>query len=252
MRTADQRSIPPAYRFVVSILRPLLRIATRRDWRGMQNIPAEGGFVACPNHLSHIDVLTFGHFMYDSGRPVYFLGKDSIFRAPVVGPIVRKAGQIPVYRGTSQAANAYRAALVAVRSGKPVGVYPEGSLTRDPGIWPMRGKSGAARIALETRCPVIPVAMWGPQELLAPYSKFVKLFPRKTMRISAGKPVDLSDLYDAPDRHAAITEATARIMAALTAELEGLRGERAPIQRWDPAAHGQSEFGRPDHLPHAS
>ena len=252
MRTADQRSLPLAYRFVVSVVRPLLRLLTKQDWRGMENIPATGGFVAVPNHLSHIDPLTFGHFMYDSGRPVYFLGKESVFRVPVIGWIVTKAQQIPVYRGTSQASDAYRAAVAAVRAGRPVGVYPEGSLTRDPDIWPMRGKTGAARIALETRSPVIPVAMWGPQELLAPYAKLPKLLPRKTMRITAGAPVDLTDLYDVPDQRAAVAEATRRIMAALTSQLETIRGEVAPVERYDPAHHGQSEFGHPKDLPKAS
>ena len=58
-------------------------------------------------------------------------------------------------------------------------VYPEGTITRDPDLWPMTGKSGAARIALETGCPVIPVGQWGAQELLAPYAKKPDLFPRK-------------------------------------------------------------------------
>ena len=244
MRTADQRQLPLAYRFVVGVLRPLLQVLTKRQWSGMSNIPAKGGFVVCPNHLSHIDVLALGHFMYDSGRPVYLLGKESIFRVPVVGWIVAKAGQIPVYRGTARASDAYREAVAAVRAGLPIGVYPEGSLTRDPDIWPMRGKTGAARIALETRAPVIPVAMWGPQELLVAYSKIPRLWPRKTMRISAGAPVDLSDLYDAPDPRAAVAEATSRIMAALTQELADIRGEVAPARRYDPAEHGESEYGK--------
>ena len=57
----------------------------------------------------------------------------------------------------------YDAAVAAVRKGECVVVYPEGTLTRDPAQWPMTGKSGAARIALETGCPVIPVGQWGPQ-----------------------------------------------------------------------------------------
>lgn len=245
-RTLDQRRLPGAYRFVVRVLRPVLQVLTKRDWRGVANIPAEGGFVVCPNHLSHIDVLTLGHFMYDAGRPVYFLGKESVFRVPIVGWIVTKAGQIPVHRGTHRAADAYRSAVAAVRAGKAVGVYPEGTLTRDPDLWPMRGKTGAARIALETRCPVIPVAMWGPNELLAPYTKLPKLLPRKTMGVIAQPPVDLSDLYYAPDHRAAVAEATRRIMASLTNGVEQLRGQVAPVERYDPAHYGESEFGHPD------
>jgi len=246
IRTPDQRRLPGAYRFVVRVLRPVLQVLTKRDWRGVANIPAEGGFVVCPNHLSHIDVLILGHFMYDAGRPVYFLGKESVFRVPVVGWIVTRAGQIPVHRGTHRVADADRAAVAAVRAGKAVGVYPEGTLTRDPDLWQMRGKTGAARIALETRCPVIPVAMWGPNELLAPYTKLPKLLPRKTMGVIAQPPVDLSDLYDAPDRRAAVAEATRRIMASLTNGVEQLRGQVAPVERYDPAHYGESEFGHPD------
>lgn len=58
--------------------------------------------------------------------------------------------------------------MEGIGQGELIGIYPEGTLTRDPNLWPMTGKTGAARIALTTGCPVIPVAQWGPQELLAP------------------------------------------------------------------------------------
>ena len=56
-------------------------------------------------------------------------------------------------------------------------IYPEGTLTRDPDLWPMTGKSGAARIALATGCPVIPVGQWGAQEILPPYAKKPRPLP---------------------------------------------------------------------------
>ena len=104
---------------------------------------------------------------------------------------MRAAGQIPVERASSTAVGAYDAAVAAVRAGECIVVYPEGTITRDPDLWPMVGKSGAARIALETGCPVIPVGQWGAQELLAPYAKKPDLFPRKTIHIVVGDPVDL-------------------------------------------------------------
>ena len=79
---------------------------------------------------------------------------------------MRHAGQIPVYRETGRAADAYRAAVAAVRGGEGVAVYPEGTLTRDPDLWPMVGKTGVARLALDDAGPVIPVAQWGAQDLL--------------------------------------------------------------------------------------
>jgi 1-acyl-sn-glycerol-3-phosphate acyltransferase len=235
--------LPFAYRFVVGLVRPLLMVLTRRDWRGAENLPRTGGFVAAPNHLSYVDPLIFGHFMVDHGRAPFFLGKESVFRVPVVGAILRAADQIPVYRNTGQAADAFRAAVGAIEEGKCVGVYPEGTLTRDPDLWPMVGKTGAARIALTTRCPVIPVAQWGPQAILAPYSKRVRLLPRKTMHVSAGRPVDLSDLYDVPMTGAVLREATDRIMTALAAQLAELRGGQPPAERFDSRKHGLPETG---------
>jgi 1-acyl-sn-glycerol-3-phosphate acyltransferase len=239
------RALPFAYRFTVAILRPLLMVLTKRDWRGMEHLPATGGFVATPNHLSYFDPLSFAHFLVDNDHPPFFLGKEGVFRVPVVGAILRGAEQIPVYRNTGHAADAFRAAVAAVESGKCVGVYPEGTLTRDPDLWPMVGKTGAARIALATKCPVIPVAQWGPQEVLAPYSKRPRLWPRKTMHFRAGPPVELSDLYDQPVTGALLREATGRIMAAITAELETIRGERAPTERFDSRKHGLPDTGNP-------
>ena len=71
-------------------------------------------------------------------------------------------------------------------------VYPEGTASRDPGLWPMVGKTGAARLALTTGAPVIPIAHWGAQDILPYGSKKLRLFPRKTVRMAAGPPVDLS------------------------------------------------------------
>ena len=90
--------------------------------------------------------------------------------------------------------------MAAVQAGKCVVVYPEGTITRDPDLWPMVGKSGAARIALATGAPVVPIGQWGAQQLLAPYAKRPDLFPRKLITMKVGDPVDLSDLPRRPVR----------------------------------------------------
>lgn len=241
-----KRRLPAAYKFVALLLHRLLRIATKRDWHGMEHLPDEGGCVVAPDHLSYVDPFVSALYLYDNGRPPFYLGKEAVFRIPVFGRLLKGAGQIPVYRGSGLAANAYRAAVAAIGAGKTVVVYPEGTLTRDPSQWPMTGKTGAARIALETRCPVIPLAQWGPQEVLGTYQKKVHLLPRKTMHVLAGPPVELADLYGKPIDAALLREATTRIMDALTAQLEILRGETAPAERFDPRAKGVSEFGHPD------
>lgn len=218
---------------------------TRRSWSGAEHLPRDRGFVAVSNHISHIDPFVLAHFLNDEGIVPHFLGKVEVFRIPVVGAILRGAGQIPVYRETGQASHAYRAAVQAVREGTCVGIYPEGTVTREPNLWPMRGKTGAARIALETGCPVIPVAQWGAQEILGPYSHRPSVLPRHTMQVSAGEPVDLADLRGGPVTAEVLAEATERIMVALTRQLETLRGETAPPGRYDPREHGITVTGRP-------
>ena len=242
----------PAYRFAAGIIRPTLQAVTKRDWTGHEHIPKTGGFLLCPNHNSYVDVFAVAHFAYDSGRAPYFLGKESVFRIPVAGKIVGAAGMIPVFRESGQAAEAFKAAVQAIEDGKQIVIYPEGTLTRDPDLWPMTGKTGAARIALQTKCPVIPLAQWGPHEIIGRYDKKVRLFPRKTMHLRAGPPVDLSDLYDVPLTSAVLREATDRIMDAITRELEVLRGDTAPAERFDSRTKGVPRIGKYDPGSHAS
>jgi len=135
--------------------------------------------------------------------------------------------------------------VAAVRAGECVVVYPEGTITRDPGGWPMTGKTGAARIALETACPVIPIGQWGAQALLAPYAKRPDLFPRKTVTMKVGDPVDLSDLVGQEHTPVVVAQATDRIMAAVTALVAEVRGELAPAERFDPRAAGVAAIGNP-------
>jgi 1-acyl-sn-glycerol-3-phosphate acyltransferase len=172
-----------------------------------------------------------------------------VFKVPVVGWILRSAGQIPVYRQSQDAARAFSAAVAAVESGRCVIVYPEGTITRQPAGWPMVGKTGAARIALSTGCPLVPVAQWGPQELLRPYDWRLRLLPRKLMQIRAGEPVDLSDLADDPITPDLLKQATERVMTAITRLLEDIRGEAAPATRFDPLVEGVTRTGRPGVVP---
>jgi 1-acyl-sn-glycerol-3-phosphate acyltransferase len=223
-----------AYRFVRGVLLLPMSALTRRDWRGQEHIPREGGVVVATNHLSHVDPFTFGHFIDDAGRAPKFLAKSELFEAPVVGSIVRAAGQIPVYRETGDAVDAFRAAVAAVRAGDCVAIYPDGTLTRDPDLWPMIGKTGAARLSLVTGCPLVPVAQWGPQAILAPYHRIPRLFPRPLVHVWAGPPVELDDLRGQEPTRQVLREATDRLVGAIVGMLEQMRGRTAPDGRFDP------------------
>lgn len=241
----SRRKVGFWFRVVVILLKPPLMVLTKRDWRGAEMIPSSGGCVLVANHISHFDPLAFAHFVYDNGRIPRFLAKAEVFTVPVIGRIIAKVGQIPVYRRSYDASHAYRAAVEAVRRGECVIIYPEGTITRDPGLWPMTGRTGAARVALTTGVPVIPVAQWGPQEILAPYAKRFRFFPRKTMRMQAGPPVDLSEFAGRPLSTAVLRDATEKIMAAITEQLEKIRGEQGPAVRFDARSAGLPETGDP-------
>jgi 1-acyl-sn-glycerol-3-phosphate acyltransferase len=232
-------------RLVIGLLLPVVAAVTRREWSGQENIPQTGGVVLCTNHVSHVDPFTFAHFVWRSGRAPRFLAKEELFRVPLVGRIIRAAGQIPVQRESAAAQDAFRAAVAALRAGEAVCVYPEATLTRDPELWPMKGKTGAARLALETGAPVVPIAQWGPQNLLAPYARRPRLFPRAIVHVVAGPPVDLCDLRGRPVSADVLHLATERILDAITALLAEVRGESAPAERVDPAAGGAQRFGNP-------
>ena len=226
-----------AFSIAVGIVKPVLLATTTHDWRGAERIPATGGCVLALNHISHVDPLTAAHVVYDHGRLPRYLAKSGLFKNPLLSRFLVALGQIPVQR-EGQGAVAYAAAVAAVEAGECVVVYPEGTITRDPDLWPMTGKTGAARIALETGCPVLPVGQWGAQQLLPPYSSRPRLFPRSHVVMSVGEPVDLDDLRGQPMTADVVRRASERILAAITAQLEEIRGERAPEQRYDMRVSG--------------
>ena len=92
--------------------------------------------------------------------------------------------------------------------------------------------------------PLIPMAHWGVQQIMPRYSKKVSLFPRKSVEAIIGDPVDLTPWRGRPITHELLVEATEAVMVEITRLLEQLRGETAPLERWDPSAHGQTETGR--------
>lgn len=231
------RRLGPYFRFAAMVLKPPMTVLTKRDWHGQQwlrqDYPPNDGIVVVSNHISWFDPIALCHILWNNGRPPRFLAKEKLFHVPGVGQIVTGAGQIPVLRETDNAAESVKAAVDAVHDGEAVIVYPEGTITRDPDLWPMTGKTGAARIALLADVPVIPIAQWGAQEVMGPYAKEFNVFPPKTMQMRVGPPVDLDEFRGKSLDSDVLVPATERIMGAITELLEEIRGEKAPAQRLD-------------------
>src|SRR5580700_11246847 len=228
------RSYSPTWRLIsVIVLRPLLTLLIRNKWSGQENIPRKGGVILAPNHLSYVDWGTDALFFQANGRYPTFLIKDGAFKLKGIGPFLYKAGQLPVHRGRADAALVLKQAEQALAEGAAVIFYPEGTATRDPGLWPMVAKTGVARVALATGAPVIPVARWGTQDVLPYGSKKPKLWPRQTVRTVAGKPVDLSEWTGKQTSARALRAATDAIMADVTGLVASLRGEEPPAIPFD-------------------
>ncbi|MDR1119176.1 MAG: 1-acyl-sn-glycerol-3-phosphate acyltransferase, partial [Bifidobacteriaceae bacterium] len=98
--------VPFAYKVVIAILAPLSFLITRRTWRGRENLPQTGGYVAAANHISNLDFLAVVHMLSWWARPPQALAKESLFKIPVIGAAMRGMGMIPVRRGTASAASA--------------------------------------------------------------------------------------------------------------------------------------------------
>lgn len=235
----------PGYRIAVILLKPLLVLFTKRDWRGFDQLKSiDGGIVIATNHTSWFDPLPVAHALYANDRPPRFLGKEEVFRVPIVGWVISNAGQIRVYRESSEAMAAFRDAVKAVEHGECVVVYPEGTITKDPQLWPMEGKTGAVRIALASGRPLFPMVQWGPQAVMRPYKKELRLIPRKTMHIWLGEPIDLTPYRDVEWTPELLHEATEKLMHVL-AQMQGqIRGEIPPATLYSPsqvAGNGDSK-----------
>jgi len=225
---------------------PLVGLIARIEIIDGHKLPREGPYVLAPSHSTEFDPLIVAVAVWRLGRAPRFMVKESLFKVPVLGWALRATGMVPVARSSS--ATAARETIAGseqlVTHGSGVIVYPEGTLTRDPDLWPMRGKTGAARLALAGGIPLIPMAHWGAQEILPRYGK-LSLWPlRRHVRVIVGDPVDLTDFAAAPTQPASLIAATDRLMNDIAGLQSQLRGVPAPPTRWNPAEHGQKETGR--------
>jgi 1-acyl-sn-glycerol-3-phosphate acyltransferase len=233
-----------AFAVLADICRPVMNVLMAKQWLGLENLPKGQGMIVCPNHCTEIDPVVVGHMLYNQKVMPHFLAKAGLYKVPVVGAALRAAKQVPVERSGAGAGRSLEVAQEVIDDGGAVVIYPEGTLTRDPDLWLMKGHTGAARLALKTGAPVIPVAHWGAQEVFPRYAKRFHIFPRKTARVLVGPPVDLSRFSGQTLDRTTLQAATEAILDDITVLLAQLRGEQPPAQRWDPAAHQQTSHGR--------
>ncbi|MFC4856493.1 lysophospholipid acyltransferase family protein [Actinophytocola glycyrrhizae] len=213
---------------------------------GAENIRRSGGILLVMNHISHLDPPMDAVFVHRNGRVPRFLAKASLFRVPVFKRMISGAGSIPVYRESASAGDSLVAAREALDNGKLIVIYPEGTITKDPDGWPMRSRTGVARLAvhcLENDVPVITAARWGTRDILHSYTKKFRPFPRKKVTFDVSEPVDLSRFKGRELDNDLLREVTDFLMTRVREQLAGLRDEPAPDGFYSPARAKKKSAG---------
>jgi 1-acyl-sn-glycerol-3-phosphate acyltransferase len=222
-------------RLWVSILYPIDGALFKIRWRHLDRMPApdKGGVLIAINHVSQIDTVLMARLVWQTGRVPRFMIKAGVFGWPIVGYMMKGAGQIPVYRGTADAAQSLRDAVTALERGEAIVIYPEGTTTKDPDNWPMQGKTGIARLVLlSPETPVVPVGQWGAHKMGGPSLK--RLGRRRTEQASVGEPLDLRRYRGRESTPALLREITDEIMSAVRDQVAELRCEPAPTEFFVP------------------
>ena len=238
--------IPPrragAVIFLAQIpLRPLITLLSRPRWRGTEHLPQAGPMIACGNHLSAFDPFGYGHLLQAGGIAPRFLAKDVLFRIPLLGMLLRAARQIPVRRGTSRSSDALADARASLERGELIMLFPEGTYTRNRELWPMQARTGAARLALETGAPLLPIATWGGRALWPVGSPVPRPGPGRRVQMLVGEPFTVS-MLDGETMHEAALRVTGELMVRITGLLGELRGQQPPTALHD----GRTDTHRPE------
>jgi 1-acyl-sn-glycerol-3-phosphate acyltransferase len=178
---------------------------------GLENIPREGGAILAANHVSFLDGMLLP--LVVPHRRVMWLTKVKYIDKPVLHWFLTGAGVIPVATDDPRAiGSSVTAAVEAVRSGRLVGIFPEG--TRSPDGRLHRGKTGVARVAFESGAPVIPAGIIGTDRA---FPRGAKLPRPRSVRIAFGPPITFA-VPDGKARSASLTRtATDEVMAAIRA-----------------------------------
>ena len=203
---------------------PPLRLWFRLRHEGLDLIPPRGPAIVACNHVSYLDPLTNGEAIDLAGRRPRFLAKRDLFRIPVVGTVLRGAGQIPVDRG-SRDASSLDDAVAALDAGEIVVIYPEGTVTtREDGL-PMAGKTGVARLSLRTGVPIVPMASWGSREVWQKSGRGSLRFGRPILTLVGPALTRAPDPDAGPARWRELTD---EVMEAITALVLTLRDRYPP------------------------
>lgn len=210
------REVGQLYKPARAVLDPLFAFLWRWEVEGLDNLPAEGGAIIAPNHLS-----VFDHFAVAASLPrrITYVGKAEYMDSWKTRYAFPALGMIPIDRGGGTAAErALDKAAELLDAGELFGIYPEGTRSRTGDLH--KGHTGAARLALRTGSPIIPVGLQGTLEVQPPDASLPR--PFRTLRVRVGRPVDVTRYVDRPDDRMVLRQITDEVMF----EIRELSGQR--------------------------
>jgi 1-acyl-sn-glycerol-3-phosphate acyltransferase len=197
------------YRVLTVTVGGLLRLAFRMRWEGLEHLPEQGGALLASNHVSVLDPLVIAMAGSTRGRVIRFVAAAELFDHSVWGPILRSYRQVPVRRGAGDH-KAAEGLATAVRGGALAGIFPEGGV-RD-GLSPLRGQSGAVRVAGDANIPIVPIGIWGTQARWPRGPFRIRPFRRLPLGLSIGVPFHMTPFdSSSADRR----DATQRLMQVI-------------------------------------
>ena len=186
------------------------------DISGLENIPSSGGAIVAFNHRSYFDATVVGMAIARSGRSARGLGKKEVFDAPIIGSMMRAVGGIRVDRGTGSD-EPLRAAEEVLRGGELIMLAPEGTIPRGPAFFEpkLKGRWGAARLAAATGVPVIPMGLWGTENVWPRSQRLPNMNPtdRPKVTVTVGRPLELAG-DDPQDDTDAVMDALIHLLPA--------------------------------------
>ncbi len=203
------------WRLALPLSRLVTSLAFRARYLGLEQIPRRGPVIVAPNHISFLDPIFVPTGIWKAvQRPTRFLAAAEFFKNGLIGWGLRTMGQIPVRRGENDD-SAIEQARRTLESGGLLGVFPEGKINDHPEIL-LPGKRGAARLALETGAPIIPMGVWGTQYRLPRGGVLWRKPLRMPVVVIAGDPITVDHVEPLPSDEA-LQALTDRVMTAIEA-----------------------------------
>lgn len=185
---------------------PIIRLYVRKV-SGLENVPKNGAFIIASNHSSYIDTIIIGAYLIPYlNKKLHFLAKKEHFNTWFKKAWHTYVGAIPIDRNKT-GKNALNLAAKALKEGKIIGIHPEGTRSLTGKL--QKGKTGAAKLAIKSRVPVIPVGLTGTFEIL-PKGKYIPKFKRAVMNI--GKPIHFTEYHNKNINKGMLRDATNKIM----------------------------------------